>query len=473
MDPAETVAGAKSRRTFWIAASVLLALSAVIRLAAMFGDLAIDEIWSWALLNYMRRPIDVLAIKHDNNHPFNTLVMYLIGPNAAGVWYRVPAVLASVVTVALAGLIASRRPSAANPLLAMLLVGGSYLMILYGCEARGYAYALCFAFLCWELLLRTASGRRWIDPAGAAVAACLGLLSHLTFIYALAGFWVWAVLLWTKQPAWRAMLALLAPTAFAGFLYLAFINGMAIGGGPELPLFMAIVQSLSISAGGPLFGDGALAAALIFTVLVGIGLWKRSRSSMPEAGGMLAIIFVAPALVLMSTGHALIYPRYFFVPIGFALLLVADVLADAWRRSGWRRLATAALMVAYFAGNAWWTIRLLDHGRGDYTGALQWMADQMEAHPAAVQADHDFRIGLIYGYYAPRMGLADNRLRYVPQNELQPAGTAFYVRHDFEGDDPFPDLQLDRYGNRYRLERVFRHQSLSGYNWWVYRRERK
>ena len=67
-------------------------------------------------------------------------VLYLFGPSAHSITYRIPAVLAGVGTVVMAGWISSRR-GRLEALSAMLLVAASYPLIHYSSEARGYAYA--------------------------------------------------------------------------------------------------------------------------------------------------------------------------------------------------------------------------------------------------------------------------------------------------------------------------------------------
>jgi hypothetical protein len=301
-------------------------------------------------------------------------------------------------------------------------------------------------------------------------------LSHLTFVYAYAGFVVWTMFQ-RQSPAYRRiLLAHVPPLLTAAYLFLFFIGGlfiqpMAIGGGPPTTLFQGIVSTLSITAGGPLYGDGALAVALAAALVVGFALaalWRRDRVS---AALCLTVILLAPAAVLALTGHALIYPRYFVIPIGFALILVGSQLGRLWETGRAARIGVIAILAAYLLGNGWWTLRLYDHGRGDYSRALLWMAEQTTGGPATLSSDHDFRVGLIYHYYAPRLGVQD-RLHYLPQRFMPATGTGadFLIRHNFEGDPPYPNEMRDANGNRYLLERVFTHQSLTGYNWWVYRR---
>ncbi len=93
-----------------LALGVILVGAAVLRVLASGGDLWLDEIWSLTLAASVEQPLDILTeIHHDNNHPLNTLCLYLLGERENWVVYRVPALVAGVATVAVAGLIAMRR----------------------------------------------------------------------------------------------------------------------------------------------------------------------------------------------------------------------------------------------------------------------------------------------------------------------------------------------------------------------------
>jgi hypothetical protein len=248
---------------------------------------------------------------------------------------------------------------------------------------------------------------------------------------------------------------------------------MAIGGGPPTTLFSAILSTVSLTAGGAPAGDGALLAGLAVILLIAIGLLQTWRKDPALATNYATIIALAPAAVLGTGGAEFLYPRYFLVPVAFGLLVIAPVIAG-WRRFAIPgRVAQAAVLAAYLSLNGWWTIRLLDHGRGDYSRALTWMADQSPDKIATVSSDFDFRNQTLYDYFAHRLGLDGVRLRYVDQRHITASGTDWLIRHNFEGDPPIPEFVNDGFGNTYRLERVFRHQSLSGWNWWAYRRVRQ
>ena len=68
-------------------------VSAGLRLLAARGDLWLDELWSLSFARQMTSPLDVwTAIHHDNNHPLNTLylfvVVHLVGAHASPMLFR-------------------------------------------------------------------------------------------------------------------------------------------------------------------------------------------------------------------------------------------------------------------------------------------------------------------------------------------------------------------------------------------------
>src|SRR5256886_11799922 len=83
------------------------AVGAGVRVFAAQNDLWFDEVWTLELLRERVHSFgDVfINIKHSNNHHLCSLWMWLVGQNASALVYRLPSVLASIGTVALAGLI--------------------------------------------------------------------------------------------------------------------------------------------------------------------------------------------------------------------------------------------------------------------------------------------------------------------------------------------------------------------------------
>ncbi len=448
-----------------------IGLAAVMRFAATSGDLALDEIWSlWFVNNTIRSFFEIFAVRHDNNHLLNTMVMYVIGPTWHGIIHRIPAALVSILSVWLAGRIAMRRGGFPACVIAWIIVGTSYLLILYGTEARGYAYLVFFAYLSWLFLQRTEASGRWTDAAVFAVSASLGFLAHLTFLYCYAGCCIWTLRKFQKTRSLTLLLAHVLPCSTAACLYLFFIRGIDIGGGPDANLVTALISTFSIVMGGPLTGIVSVIAAAIFLVAFGIGYYQLWREDPDTAACFLTMIVLAPTVVLLKTHHAEIYPRYFVVPVAFALLLISDSLAKCWRAGWMARICPIAFISVYVAGNCWWTVRLLDHGRGDYSQALTWMGKQVAVSPMTVCTDHPFRNRVVFEYYIKRLWPEGSPFKYVDLDDRAEQGTEWMIRHNFDGDEDYPDQIKDPFDNVYCLQRIYRHQSLTGWNWWIYRK---
>src|SRR5262245_51747731 len=94
----------------WMAVASF-AVGIVVRVFAAHNDLWFDEVWTLQLLRERVHSFgDVFTnVKHSNNHHLCSLWMWLVGQNASALMYRLPSVLASIGTIALAGLIGGHR----------------------------------------------------------------------------------------------------------------------------------------------------------------------------------------------------------------------------------------------------------------------------------------------------------------------------------------------------------------------------
>ncbi len=176
----------------------LLVLSAGLRLLAARGDLWLDELWSLSFARQMTSPLDVwTAIHHDNNHPLNTLylfvVVHLAGAHASPMLFRLLSLVsgAALLVVLFRSEYESHDAGAATRAwIAITLCGCSFLAILYSSEARGYAPAALCGVSAYAQVRR---GRilRSADRLLFAATCAAGLLSHLTFVFVYAGLLAW------------------------------------------------------------------------------------------------------------------------------------------------------------------------------------------------------------------------------------------------------------------------------------------
>ena len=236
-----------SKPTLW--AAVIFVIAVGCRLAAARGELSFDEVWSWDLAAQSTTFVEILVLRLDNNHILNTLVMYALGPQAEPFTYRLPAVIAASAGLAF-GYLLARRWGAGLPVL--ILLGASYVLILYGSEARGYAYLTGCTLGAWWLLEEFLDEPRLWCRAGFAVACGLGFFSQLPFAFAYAGFGVYSVLRLYRQRQWIQRLVLLHAWPFVVIIavYFFYVDGLIKGGGDKFSLSRTLVAALSLMAGG-------------------------------------------------------------------------------------------------------------------------------------------------------------------------------------------------------------------------------
>lgn len=465
----------------WLAAIFVAAVGC--RLAAARGELAFDEIWTWNLVAGTTGGVIeiLLMMRLDNNHILNTLVMYAIGLNAEPWVYRLPAVVASSVGLVFGYLLARRR--GAGPAV-LILLGASYVLILYGSEARGYAYLTGSTLAAWWILEEYLERPLLWSRAAFALASALGLLSQLPFAFAYSGFFVYSVLRLYRKRHWvQAVVMLHAwPIVAIVAIYVAYVMDLVKGGGDKLPFWETLVAAFSLMAGGPQRGTAAIFAASVAALLLTVSLVSEFRIDRARGFLYLTAMFVAPAGVIMLSGFEYVYPRHFLVPMIFGYVAVGCQFARWFQGALAGRVAVAGLLTAYVAFNAVPVVRLIENGRSLDAAALLWIADHSDGPQVTISGDHDFRVGFPFPYHLIRNATyfknTAKRLEYVendtdPERRTYPrSGTEWKLLHSAsDWDVPPPAQVVDIYQNKYKREKVFPATSLSGFTWYIYRRQ--
>ena len=458
-------------------------VGAVVRVLAAQNDLWFDEVWTLQLLRERVHSFgDVFTnLKHSNNHHLCSLWMWLVGQNASALVYRLPFVLASIGTVALAGFIGARR-SWLEGCIAVILTSWSYLLIHFGTEARGYSLAIFFAMLAWYALQQFEERRSWIWTIVFWSAVVLGFLAHLEFVICFAGLAAWA--LWRlarHRSKWRqGVLDLFALFTVPVVLLLAFyfvaIRGMEVGGGPEYQVTPLLIETASYMFGGPASGAAAgiaalLAVASIYVVLVYLMFERDDRWI------FYAVVIVVPLVVIAIQRPEQLYVRYLVISVAMSLLLLSSAYAATLRR-GFAELAIGlALFALYVTGNAANTVNLLRFGRGQYLAALLFMETHSNDKTVLITSTSSAGLGngLLVNYYKGYFDRPDD-LQYVDQATLKEdyartngfsLGAEWLILHS---DDLTiqPPRVTDEYGNSYQLVTIYRFSDLSGSNWLLY-----
>jgi hypothetical protein len=459
----------------WCLLGLLLIAAAGLRIYGADNDLWLDEIWSLRLVAKLTSPWQVFTgIHHDNNHYLNSLWLYLCGFRGNWPGYRLPALLAGVGSVVLAGVIARRRTARAG-FFAIVLFAFSYVQILYSSEARGYSTAVFFSLLSFYALEKYLEKPGWRPALLLSLSSILGFASQLIFL----NFFCAAVL-WSGWRLWQSgrgakhvlggLLAChAAPAAFFIALYFVDLRRLVVGGGTRSGLAGPYADSLLWVLGHPaghFLGPAGfvLAAGLL---LAGIGLLWRDKSDLWIF--FTGVILVFPILVALARHADFLYVRYFLIGMTFFLLLLSYVLArlDQHGRPG--RLLCLLFLAGYFTFNGRHTLTLFQDGRGRSAEAVRFLAENTRGPVVTVGGDQDLRIGMVLQFYGAE-AMGDKRLVYYRLGGWPPGGPEWVVCQKESFEDPVPPglRTTDATGDHFEYVKTFPAAPLSGLHWFVY-----
>jgi hypothetical protein len=457
----------------------LVALFGALRVAGAANDLWLDEIWTLAQTAELASPTEILTRLRQDNHLLYTFWCYALGPHAPALAYRLPAILAGVAAIGLAGAFARAQAEAAGQgeraavagLLAMGLVGGSYFEIHYASEARGYAPALALALAACLVLLRGIDAPSVGARAFYALCLCLALTAHPTAVDALLAASIWTA--WHLHRRGAPLRALLretlawhaAPALFLALFYALYLSQLSSGGGPELAPLGVVGRTLVYTLGLPVQTPDAAALALAAALLLAAGLALARGGSDLWLFHAVAIV-VSPLAITWLRGSPYVFERYYFLSASFALILLADGLSRLWRRRGVARVAAVAALALFAVGSAVQTAWLLRVGRGGYSALLEQVGRESEGRRIDYGADHLMRIPTVLEFHA-RTALPDRELVLTPPEQ----GPAWLVLHQLGELPESVSTRIDVAGHRYALRAVFPASPLSGWTQLLYRRE--
>ncbi len=465
-----------SRRSAGGICLAALLAGALLRALPCANDFWLDEIWTYFSVLPLTSPLDVFTkIHHSNNHHLNSVLFYLLGDQRDWSVYRLPSLLAGIGSIALAAGFAGRR-GRLEAVFAALLIAFCFALIHFSSEARGYATAVFFALAAlWLLELELESPRGW-RAALFGACAVLGLLSQLVFLFFYAGAVVHSArrLVQRFGSSGRSALHLarlhLAPLLCFAALYWVDLRQMRVGGGPATDLEWLLGRSFGFALGLPVATGGPLPwlYAALGAAILALGLrdlWKRGDDLWLLH---LITIVLAPLLVMGLMRPDVVAVRYLLIGIAFGLLLAANLLADAFRAGGARRILALTALAIFLAGNAVHTWRFLELGRGGFSAALRYMAEHSRGRRIVVGSDQDFRNATVLRFYASRLP-PGKTLEYRKRRDWPAGGPEWFVAHHGQRPaQPARTLALAS-GERFELVAEFDHAAISGFYWALYR----
>lgn len=454
-----------------LAAAAIILLATSVFIICARGELWFDEVLSLQWAKNASTPWQLLTdYRHDNNHLLNSLWLWLVGIKAPELVLRALAVASGAATLVLIYLLGSIF-SPRTKLVPLILAAGSYAIVLYSSEARGYAPALAASLGCLWVWLRV-EGRPTLPALAAFWAlAAVGLLAHPTVVYFLAALGCWQLgrkhfaVAATPGDVRQALWWFAPPAGLALFLYIFFFRGMDVAGGPTLtPMAIAadfFHYGLGVSAGPAHPWVGTFAGAAL--ILAGL-VW----GSHPLAGQrifFLMLLVVFPTLGYWLAGREYVYFRYFLVCLP-PLFLLLGCLAERLWLAGRVGKAFVCLALALSLSTQVPTVcELARQGRGAARAVLQTIK-QDSGGLTDVFSDHDMLVGMVFEHYRARESGGDS-IVYRTQWSM-PAGHCEWL---LAQPGPLPvtaTREID--GQLYRHVQTLFRSRVSGAHWILYRR---
>jgi hypothetical protein len=467
-----------STRRIRLAICFAFLLSSILIIAAAQGDLWFDEIRSLLFARASHSVTELFVhFRHDNNHLLNTLFLYCLGERKTLFAYRLLAVFSGICSVFLIGYIGRRNWGYPEALCSIVFTGTSYPLLLYFSEARGYSPAILFALLSYIALRRNSQDFRLGRLVFFWAASILGMLSHLTFFMVTMSFFVGSVAHEIcvggslRRKTLRLMVHHVPPFAFFAWLYIFFVRGMLIGGGPIYEKWDVISRASALLLGFPEVPVFLGSAVVAVVVLVALGANSLRQEHDTQWLFFPSLLLFSPALLLIVINPEYLYFRYFIVCYPFFYLLLS-YLTCKWYRAcpiRWRWLLIVAVAML-IAGQTLRVYPLLKLGRGSYAAALTRISESSAGGIVRVGGDQDFRNRVLFDFYGPLIR-GKNILVYVEQRSwlLKPPDWILTQSQDLSYQPP-KELAVANVG-RYSLTDEYRFSGISGWNWFLFRRE--
>jgi 4-amino-4-deoxy-L-arabinose transferase-like glycosyltransferase len=383
----------------WLLLGVITLVALVLRLIGLNKGLWWDEIFF--LIGTLRHPLgEILTVfTGDTQHPLYSvlarLCLVLFGEEPWSL--RLPAVLFGVASVPALYLLAAKVTSRAEAMVAAAFLAVSYHHIWFSQNARGYT-ALAFFAIVSALFLLDGIRSEKVGPFIAyAVAASLGIYTHITMVFLVAAhFLVCAGWLITearrgKRPVrWQSVLAGFVLTGVLAALMYAPILTQVLHFFAHHPSSMKAVSTpkwaLAETLRGLSLGLGTTGVLLGAAVLVLSGMWSYWKESR-----LVFSLFVVPVIVTAMgafAGRGTMYPRFYFFLIGYGVLILVRgifylprVVAGRWPGEAKGSTKLSGALAGVLAGilllaSAYSLRKNYQYPKQDFDGALKFIESE-------------------------------------------------------------------------------------------------
>lgn len=380
-------------RVFLLVAVVLTGM--YLRASCASGELWFDEIWTLEKAQSVASPFSALFIRHDNAHPLTSVWMALLPPDTRSFVYRLPALFFSFVLLVMI-LSRSARSSLyerATYGVWLLMCATSYLLVLYGSEARGYSGLIATSAALFIFRERFSQG----SPLVFCIVCIVGILSHALFLLTLAGFVLWQFFLWWHRECdWEKFRSVTGISCLLVLIVAApLYKHLEIGGAPRLPYLEVLASTITQMIGGHALSPSAAAqsvwelfAALAVCIVCGIELYLWPKGAWRERA-YLVITILLPLFAVAILQPAFILPRYFIVPVVVTYFIAARFIVRLAQSGVMGTIVAGSCVAAFVWVNTSATAYLAVEGRSRFAHTLS-IISALSPH-ASFSGNQDFQ----------------------------------------------------------------------------------
>jgi len=384
----------------WLILGAITLVALVLRLIGLNKGLWWDEIFF--LIGTLRHPLgEILTVfTGDTQHPLYSvmarLCLVLFGEEPWSL--RLPAVLFGVASVPALYLLAAKVTSRAEALVAAAFLAVSYHHIWFSQNARGYTVLAFFAIVSALFLLEGIRSQKMGPFIAYAVAASLGIYTHITMVFLVAAHflicagWLISEARKGKSPVrWQpALVGFVLAGVLTAAMY-APIMTQVLHFFAHHPSSMKAVSTpkwaVAETLRGLSLGLGTTGVLMGAALVVLCGLWSYWRESR-----LVFALFVLPVLVTAMgavAGRGTMYPRFYFFLIGYGVLILVRgifylprLIVDRWpgaskgaTKHGGRLAGALAGVLAgiLLLASAYSLKKNYEYPKQDFDGALKFI----------------------------------------------------------------------------------------------------
>ena len=411
----------------WLILGLVLILALGLRVATLNGPLWYDEIIT--VETHLSLPWSEMITDYQMNHHYLFSFQAKIFTDLFGMknWaIRMPSLIFGLGGIAAIWVLARQIAGIRIAHLTALLLAVSYHHIWFSTNARGYAELQFWSALGMILWLRGIAVPTLSVWLGYGLVLALAVYTHLTgafFFFAQGVIWVLLVI-WmlvrghlSREVLINPALGYIAGGVIAAVLYAPLVPSMleTIGGVSETsavdlmkeyqnPVW-TVIEAVRTGIGGlgPIVGLVAVAVL----VLVVLGMWWAHPIA--PLFGVVTIGHILITMLLLSAIGMRIWPRFFYVDIGFLMLLIVlgvrqsidlfrSIRPVPWSAERLFQIAALGMILV----SALLAARNYMAPKQDYDGAVAFVEETMG------EADRVFAVGvaqeIFLGHYATGWG---------------------------------------------------------------------